>query len=69
MQSIDYGEWLDGHLAGDLKNGLRVGQSYLNRVHPAMTWPELFYEDSDHKAHTMIWNFEVQQSIELEETI
>ena len=64
---MTYEEWLNDHLENDLSAGLRVGQSYMNKVRPSEKWPELYYEKCDKKAHAMIWNMEVKDSINLDE--
>ena len=37
-------EWITNWLLPDTLAGQRVGQSYLNRVHPGVNNPDLFYE-------------------------
>lgn len=60
---MTYEEWLSV-VADDVRNGLRVGQSYMNRVRPKETNAALFYERDPQKAFDMVWSMEVMDSIE-----
>lgn len=61
---MDYQRWVTGELPKDLRLGLRVGQSYLNHLHPNVVYPELFYEKDDKKAWDMIHNVEAGEVVE-----
>ena len=48
--------WIHNHLLNDTLAGLRVGQSYLNRVRPDVNDPTLFYESCAERAWGRIYS-------------
>lgn len=48
--------WIENQLLDDTLAGLRVGQSYLNRVRPDVTDPTLFHETCVDKAWDRIYS-------------
>lgn len=48
--------WIENHLLNDTLAGLRVGQSYLNRVRPDVHDPTLFFETCVDRAWDRIYS-------------
>lgn len=51
-------EWINNYLLEDTIAGLRVGQSYMVRVHPKMSNLKLFNETNVQDAWNMIYQIE-----------
>lgn len=59
--------WIENHLLKDTVAGLRVGQSYLNRVRPDVHDPTLFYETCVDRAWGRIYSL-YEDKLESEDT-
>lgn len=51
-------EWMNERLEKDLKMGIRLGQSYMNRVRPRMQHRELYFTKDVDKAWSLIYKIE-----------
>lgn len=56
---MSFDDWSTFQVGEDYANGMRVGQSYMNRVRPTEINPELFYETSSSRAWDLIMKLEV----------
>ena len=58
-----FSEWVTNYLRGDIKDGLRVGQSYMNRVRPAESNPDIFYEIDEKRVWEKIRAIETLETV------